>query len=58
MTTPPDPVAVLRSRSYIGLLVLATIIGMPIAAAAYFFLAAVHWLQGWIFTDIPKALGF
>ena len=58
MTTPPDPLAVLRSRSYIGLLVLATIIGMPVAAAAYFFLAAVHWLQGWIFTDIPKALGF
>ena len=58
MTTPPDPVAVLRSRSYIGLLVLATVIGMPIAATAYFFLAAVHWLQGWIFTDIPKALGF
>src|ERR1022692_3342349 len=31
---------------------------MPVAAAAYFFLAAVHWLQGWIFTDIPKGLGF
>ncbi len=58
MTTPPDPLAVLRSRSYAGLLVLATIIGMPIAAAAYFFLAAVHWLQGWIFTDIPHGLGF
>ena len=58
MTTPPDPDAVLRSRSYVGLLVLATIIGMPVAAAAYFFLAAVHWLQGWFFTDIPKGLGF
>ncbi len=58
MTTPPDPLAVLRSRSYLGLLVLATIIGMPVAAAAYFFLAAVHWLQGWIFTDIPHGLGF
>jgi H+/Cl- antiporter ClcA len=58
VTTPPDPLAVLRSRSYIVLLVLATVIGMPIAAAAYFFLAAVHWLQGWIFTDIPHGLGF
>jgi len=58
VTTPPDPLAILRSRSYVGLLVLATIIGMPVAAAAYFFLAAVHWLQGWIFTDIPKGLGF
>jgi H+/Cl- antiporter ClcA len=56
VTTPPDPLAVLRSRSYLGLLVLATIIGMPVATAAYFFLAAVHWLQGWIFTDIPGEL--
>ncbi len=58
VTTPPDPIALLRSRSYAGLLVLATVIGMPVAAAAYFFLAAVHWLQGWVFTDIPRALGF
>jgi H+/Cl- antiporter ClcA len=58
VTTPPDPLAILRSRSYVGLLVLATIIGMPVAAAAYFFLAAVHWLQGWIFTDIPHWLGY
>ncbi|MFI5268898.1 MAG: chloride channel protein, partial [Chloroflexota bacterium] len=48
----------LRSRSYLGLLVLAAIIGAPISAVAYFFLALVSKLQGWIFTDLPRGLGF
>jgi H+/Cl- antiporter ClcA len=55
---PPDPLALLRSRSYIVLLVIAAIIGAPVSAAAYFFLALVGKLQGWIFTDLPKGVGF
>jgi H+/Cl- antiporter ClcA len=58
MTTPSDPLALLRSRSYLALLVLAAIIGVPISAAAYFFLALVSKLQLWIFTDLPKDVGF
>jgi H+/Cl- antiporter ClcA len=58
MTTPADPLALLRSRSYLALLVLAAVVGAPISAAAYFFLALVSRLQGWIFTDLPKGLGF
>ena len=58
MSIPPDPLALLRSRSYIALLVLAAIIGAPVSAAAYFFLALVSKMQGWIFTDLPKGLGF
>jgi H+/Cl- antiporter ClcA len=58
MTTPSDPLALLRSRSYVALLVLAAIIGVPVSAAAYFFLALVSKMQGWIFTDLPKSLGF
>ncbi|MEU9136252.1 chloride channel protein [Streptomyces sp. NPDC048404] len=58
MTTPSDPLALLRSKSYLALLVLAAIIGVPVSAAAYFFLALVGELQGWIFTSLPKALGF
>jgi H+/Cl- antiporter ClcA len=58
VTTPSDPLALLRSRSYLALLVLAAIIGVPVSAAAYFFLALVSKLQGWIFTDLPKGLGF
>jgi H+/Cl- antiporter ClcA len=40
------------------LLVLAVLIGVPVSAAAYFFLALVSKLQGWIFTDLPTDLGF
>ena len=58
MTTPADPLAPLRSRSYLALLVLAAIIGAPISAAAYFFLALVGKLQSWIFTGLPEGLGF
>jgi H+/Cl- antiporter ClcA len=48
----------MRSRSYIGLLVIAAIIGAPVSTAAYFFLALVSKLQGWIFTNLPHGLGF
>jgi len=58
MTTPPDPQALLRSRPYVALLVLAAIVGVPISAIAWGFLALVSKLQGWIFTDLPKDLGF
>jgi H+/Cl- antiporter ClcA len=58
VSTPSDPLALLRSRSYIALLVIAAIIGAPVSAAAYFFLALVSKMQGWIFTSLPKGLGF
>jgi chloride channel protein, CIC family len=57
-TTTPDPVALLRSRNYLRLLLLAAIIGAPISVAAYFFLTLVTKLQQWIYTDLPKGLGF
>jgi H+/Cl- antiporter ClcA len=55
---PPDPVALLRSRSYLRLLILAAILGVPISAAAYGFLALVSYLQEEIFTHLPHGLGF
>ena len=55
---PPDPQALLRSRGYVQILILAAIIGVPISAAAYGFLALVDHLQGWLFTDLPETLGF
>lgn len=54
---PMDPLAVLRSRQYLGLLVLAAVLGVPISAAAYFFLQLVAHLQRWVFTDLPQAIG-
>jgi H+/Cl- antiporter ClcA len=58
VTTPSDLLALLRSRSYTVLLVLAAIIGVIVSAVAYFFLALISKLQGWIFTSLPSGLGF
>ncbi len=56
--TTPDPFALIRSRGYVALLVLAAIIGIPVSAVAYGFLKLVDVLQVWLFTDLPKELGF
>jgi H+/Cl- antiporter ClcA len=58
MTTPTDPQALLRSRPYVVLLVMAAVIGVPVSAIAFGFLALVSKLQGWIFTSLPHGLGF
>ena len=58
VTTPTDPAAMLRSRSYLGLLVLAAIVGVPVSAVAYGFLALVNYLQKEIFTHLPHGLGY
>lgn len=58
MTTPANPAALLRSRSYLGLLALAAVLGVPVSAAAYGFLALVSYLQKELFTRLPHGLGF
>ena len=58
VTMPADPVALLRSRGYLRLLALAAILGVPVSAAAYGFLALVSYLQKEIFTHLPHGLGF
>ena len=55
---PSDPRALLRSREYLRLLVVAAILGVPVSAAAYGFLALVNYLQQEIFTHLPHGLGF
>jgi H+/Cl- antiporter ClcA len=58
MTTPQDPQALLRSKAYLRLLILAAVLGVPISAAAYGFLALVAYLQPEIFIHLPNGLGF
>src|SRR6476469_4234329 len=52
---PPtmDPVAVIRSRRYLTALVLAAILGIPVSAVAYGFLALVSKIQQYLFQDLP-----
>src|SRR3954452_20984328 len=54
----PDPLAVLKSRRYLGLLVICALLGVPISAVAYFFLKLSAWLQSWFYTTLPGDLGF
>ncbi len=54
----PDPLAVIRSRSYIALLLLGALVGVPVATAAYFFLEGVSRVQTEVFTDLPNSVGF
>ncbi|HUY66507.1 MAG TPA: chloride channel protein [Acidimicrobiales bacterium] len=56
--TPSDPMALLKSRSYIQLLVLAALIGVPVSAVAYGFLKLVSLLQNWFFVTLSGELGF
>jgi H+/Cl- antiporter ClcA len=64
MTTPPhapptpDPAQLLRSRSYVVILVLSALLGVPVAAVAYFYLKEVSVAQHWVFTTLPGELGF
>jgi H+/Cl- antiporter ClcA len=51
-----DPVSVLRSKPYLSALVLAALLGIPISAASYGFLALVQKLQDAIFEDLPGDL--
>ena len=54
----PSPLELLRSRSYVVLLVFGALIGVPVAAAAYFFLEGFTKLQQYVFDTLPGDLGF
>ena len=55
---PADPAAILRSRSFVVLLVFAAVIGLVVSLVGWAFLELVHQVQVWVFTDLPDALGF
>ncbi|MFI5773078.1 chloride channel protein [Streptomyces sp. NPDC051658] len=57
-TTAADPFALIRTRGYALLLVMAAGIGVPVSAVAFGFLALVHELQSLTYHDLPRALGF
>ncbi len=53
-----DAAAQLRDPAYVRLLVVAAVLGVPVSAAAYGFLALVSYLQKELFTHLPHGLGF
>ena len=50
--------AVLRSRGYRRILIFVAILGVPVAAAAFGFLALVSYLQKELFIHLPHGLGY
>jgi H+/Cl- antiporter ClcA len=54
----PDPLAFLRSRNFVALLVFAAVIGIVVSLVAWAFLEVVHYTQRWLFTDLPDDFGW
>ena len=54
-TAAVDPLGVMRSRAYLSALVLAALLGIPISAVAYGFLALVSKIQTYVFEDLPRS---
>jgi H+/Cl- antiporter ClcA len=58
VTTPADPFAVLRTKKYVALLVLAAVLGVVISFLIYWYLKLITDTQTRVYTDLPKGLGF
>ena len=57
-SAPSDPLDMLRSRPYLGLLLFGAVIGVPVAAMAYGFLKLTDVGQEWLYSDLPIDVGF
>ena len=56
-SSPPDPDSLLRSKDYRVLLVLAAVIGVVVSLASWGYLELIHYLQQWLYKDLPSGLG-
>ena len=54
---PPDPLALLRSRSFVVILVFAAVIGVVVSLASWAFLELINQIQIGVFSDLPGDLG-
>jgi H+/Cl- antiporter ClcA len=52
-----DPATLLRSRSYLVLVLLGAVVGAPIAFGAYWFLKGVNKSQTYLFSTLPGDVG-
>jgi hypothetical protein len=55
---PSDPKALIRSRQYRVLLILAALVGLLVSAASWLFLEAVHEIEIVVYEHLPHDLGY
>lgn len=55
---PADPSALIRSRQYRVLLVLAALIGVVVSLVSWGFLELVYYIQHGVYKDLPSDLGY
>ncbi len=55
---PADPGALIRTKSYRVLLILAALIGVLVSFVSWCFLELVHWIQQEVYERLPSDLGF
>jgi H+/Cl- antiporter ClcA len=55
---PADPSAILRSKQFPLLLVLAAVVGVVTSAVAWGFLELIYQIQQGVYTHLPRELGF
>jgi H+/Cl- antiporter ClcA len=53
-----DPLSVMRSRAFLGLLAIVAVVGVVASAAAWGFQQLIYQIQQGVFTDLPGTLGF
>ena len=53
---PTDATALLRTKNYRVLLVLAAVIGILVSLASWGYLELIHYIQQWVYKDLPSAL--
>ena len=56
--TPPKPLDLVKSKQYVVLLLFGALVGVPVAAIAYYYLKLVTQGQKYFFTTLPGELGF
>lgn len=56
--SPQDLVGIITSRGYHALLLVAALLGLPVAVCAFFFLAALTWLENYLWETVPRQLGW
>ena len=53
----PTPTPLPTPRGYLRTVLLSVLVGIPAALVAALFLATVHYLQHWLWVDLPDVLG-